>query len=786
MFRKGTPARPGRPLSKSAPKNPGALIRPVAPPGLPIHPLTSVIKAGTNLQRAAQRQERREAIRQAVPQAERPRPVVRPAAPPVRVMPGRPAPAPALKAARKVAPPAALPRPPAQISGTAAAIGTAAAAASVAKIAQKPAAQAAPAAMDLSVELNAFQSSLSDLQSRCAFGDVQSDMVEVDSLVRRIGELIESARQKGYRYQGGLEAEVYGVMSQWQGLHPQVETSLAQQSQTMQARLASVNPLVERLNSVLGNPLVAANHLRIAQSQVNSLLGEVGRISSDLQRTYAEVESRAYAANNRLTQVHWALDQMAAASFKLASGEDFVLAVTARWDQEGKDDPEGVLFLSNKRLIFEQKEKVATKKILFIVTASELVQKVIIDQALATIVSQKAENKGLFGHQDFLAVQFKEPRLGTVNFHLNGQDSDDWVELISRARSGELDNDRAGSGAGISAADLSLPVTQADILNLQSEVNALQDDVMLKDARAELARLENELSEVERQLSQVRAQGYVIEKDLEADLTVLSAQWSRVKGNAQTTLDYQAQLLGENMAGLQQQLARLVGLSGNLVAARPVYMQVKSAVASLQSQADAAGDTVLAQFDAYSDEVESLSAHLAWVDWMLAALATATFRLLASESGVAAVEALYLPPGGEPENGILFLTDQRLIWEDRVGKYEIKVEAALQTILNSQKEELAGEIPSQQLVLQFKSPAAVPEARFQLAQPVAEEWLKMIGRAKSGGYVQDRAVAVTDEELDRIRNAPQQCGNCGAAFTAPILRGQTEIACEYCGVVARI
>jgi DNA-directed RNA polymerase subunit RPC12/RpoP len=40
--------------------------------------------------------------------------------------------------------------------------------------------------------------------------------------------------------------------------------------------------------------------------------------------------------------------------------------------------------------------------------------------------------------------------------------------------------------------------------------------------------------------------------------------------------------------------------------------------------------------------------------------------------------------------------------------------------------------------------------------------------------------------LERIRNAPQQCTKCGAAITDPILRGQTEIPCEYCGNVMRI
>jgi hypothetical protein len=37
-----------------------------------------------------------------------------------------------------------------------------------------------------------------------------------------------------------------------------------------------------------------------------------------------------------------------------------------------------------------------------------------------------------------------------------------------------------------------------------------------------------------------------------------------------------------------------------------------------------------------------------------------------------------------------------------------------------------------------------------------------------------------------LSSVPQQCSKCGAAFSAPLLRGQTEIRCEYCGLVTRL
>ncbi len=644
---------------------------------------------------------------------------------------------------------------------------------------------AAAAHPTLSSEALSLQSSLSDLQDRSSFSRVSSSITSLDAELDQANQLLESARAKGYRYQSDLEKIAYAALGSWQSIRQQVMNALDQQSRLFQNRLLSVDPNVQRLNGVLSNPTSAAPLLRSTQSQVNTILNDLSAAESNLERNYSSIQEQARSLNNRLRNIHWALDQLAEAKFQLTNGEGLIQAVANRWDKEGKDDPEGVLYLTNRRLIFERKEKVATKKILFITTASELVQELLVDQPLAALTGLKAENKGLFGHQDFLLIEFSDRKLGSVAFHIDGQDSKDWVSLIERAKSGQIEADRVNASGGLSVQDLTRPLTTADIMAIQNEVNELQDEMMLKAARQELSQVENAIRSAERKLADLRARGYEIEKDLEADVTVLAAQWDRVKANSETTIDHQTGQLGSQMHSIQQMLAELVGMSANLAAARPNFMQLKSAIASAEAQADAAEATVLAQYDAYADEVETLDAHLDWVSWMLDALATASFKLLATESGVAATEAVFMHPNWEPENGILFLSDQRLLWEDRVDTYELKVNVPIQDVLEVKKE-ADEQTAVESLVFRFGPSGAVPQARFQLALPVGDDWIKMVGRARTGSYTHDRAVEISSDELNRIRNAPQQCSNCGAAFTAPILRGQTEIQCEYCGVVTRI
>lgn len=759
-------------------------VKPAAQKSTPItpqlRPVAPVIRRSTNLTRLEQRTIRRDEVRKVMDQVQsRPRPSVLPGLPPRKVMPNNQPPV-GIKISQSVArvTPQRAPTVPSAGQRVVTPVVTGLAALTALEINTN---RAHP---EIAAEVSSLQSDLSELKQLSSLNSIQSDMNNLDANITNISSLLESARSKGYRYQGDIDDSLTQVIYQWGSVRPQVANTITQKASMLQNSLVGLSPQVSRVNSLLSNPAPLKPLLQTLHSQVNSLLSEAQDTQRDIESNYDQVESQTLRLSSRLSQIHWALDQLAGARFSLQPGEDLIMAVANRWDKEGKEDPEGVLYLTTQRVIFERKEKVALKKVLFITTDSQLVQEVLIDQPISQIQSWNARNKGLFGHQDFAEVHFKDASLGKVSFHINGQEASYWAELFEKVRSGRIDDEKT-SGAGVSFSELSKPLTQADLVTMQNDVNELVEETMLGDIRSELATLENDVTTMERKLADMRAGGYVIERNLEAEVTILTAQWERVKSNAAKTLELQARLLSEQMTLLQENLTRLLGMFDNLQAARPLYLQMKSTMASAEAQADAAQATILTQYDDYADEVQALIAHMEWVNWMLEAINTASFRLFANESGVAATEAVWLSSSGEPENGILFLTDQRLLWEDRVGTYELKLQVPIQQVLDVKKESQEGN-EHEYLAFTFGSDAPYPLSRFQLALPVASDWLKMVGRARSGDYTQDRAVPLNQAELDRIKNAPQQCSKCGAAFTAPILRGQTEITCEYCGLVTRI
>jgi len=747
-------------------------------PSVPARRRTNRIKPGMSPRRDEQRVARRAGARKVAErlQTQRPRPKARPVSTPVKVMAKTPPP-PVNRGRLKPKPSRVSAASMRTTKTTTRRLAGAAAAASFLAL------KTSAAPDELSAELASLERSLKKIQSDADFEDITTDVSEVETLLQRVIELLESARDNGYRYQNDLEKLTYQAAGDWEKASPQVFQSIKRASRDMDRELKKLDSQVQRLNANIYSAKAAENHLRTTQTEANELLTKQADTARKIESKYSDIENQLYKLESRLTDIHWAIDQLDESQFNLQTSEDLIMAVPTRWDKEGKDDPEGILFLTNQNIIFERKEKVATKKVLFITTSSELVQEVLLEQSLSAVKSYHAESKGLFGHQDFLSIDFLEKQLGSVSFHLDGQDSKMWAELIKQVKSGAIENERMSGSAGVTLTDLTKPLTKADLMSMQAEVNSLQDEIMLKDVQGELTRLENQLGSLERQLTELRNRGYNLEKGLEVDIQILSTQWERIRQNTERTITLQTSLLSKQMEDIKADLARLMGMSANLGAARSPYLQMRSKIASLEAQADSAEVTVYTQYDEYADEVEAIEAHLEWVAWMQTALETASFRLLATENAIAAVESLFVHADWDPENGILFLTDQRLLWEDRVDAYELKIDLPLQEVLDVAQ---ITEGDREALQFSFGPAGPVPRAIFKLSQPVADDWLVMVGRARSGGYVQDQVVEVSADELDRIRNTPQQCSNCGAAFTAPILRGQHEIVCEYCGIVERI
>ncbi len=87
--------------------------------------------------------------------------------------------------------------------------------------------------------------------------------------------------------------------------------------------------------------------------------------------------------------------------------------------------------------------------------------------------------------------------------------------------------------------------------------------------------------------------------------------------------------------------------------------------------------------------------------------------------------------------------------------------------------------------IRFASGAPLEMAHLHIWQD-CETWQALLNRAKAREFDKDRAVAIDQAALDKVKAAPSQCPSCGGNISQVVLRGQDSIKCEFCGFVIRL
>ena len=213
---------------------------------------------------------------------------------------------------------------------------------------------------------------------------------------------------------------------------------------------------VARLDKEMGeverrvDGLSAGSSSAISQAEraTSSLERQISTAAGSVSSTYDSVLNELAAIDHRLNHVEWMLGQFeTAAEIELVETEAPLEAVEAEWHENGKEGPEGILFLTDQRLLFEQREEKSTKKLFGMVkTDSETIQRLRLDIPASSIDTVKASEEGGFlgmGKEDILELTCgADAPVARARFHIKGQESADWTALIKRVKSGEIDEDR--------------------------------------------------------------------------------------------------------------------------------------------------------------------------------------------------------------------------------------------------------------------------------------------------------------------------------------------------------
>jgi phage shock protein A len=301
----------------------------------------------------------------------------------------------------------------------------------------------AAASEEAQQEVNRIRSHFDRLGTEAQLSVVYSTIGNIDSQLTDLPFKIESLRDRGYVHSGQLEDKLEALDDRWDEVRPRVESALRNHVRRLDEALDEAERHVGKLRAT------NAASLKAADTAIDGLSDRVGSARRAVESLYDGLEDGLYQVESEIRQVTKMLDELdQSPEVRLRDTEGPLLAVETQWQQNDDGGPDGILFLTDQRLLFEQREEVVTKKVLGIFKAdSEKIQKLLLDVDIHEVESVSHKEEGGFlgmGKDDILELVFAASApVSRARFHLKGQDSADWAATIKRVETGGIDADRA-------------------------------------------------------------------------------------------------------------------------------------------------------------------------------------------------------------------------------------------------------------------------------------------------------------------------------------------------------
>ena len=345
---------------------------------------------------------------------------------------------------------------------------------------------------------------------------------------------------------------------------------------------------------------------------------------------------------------------------------------------------------------------------------------------------------------------------------------------------------------------------QSAIRSLDSKVDDLRTDSTLSEMRKETSALEQDIDGFAARLKAIRDYGYVFDREIEGRLEDFEQSWKEMKHTVSAEISRRARSLEENFKQVDANMRRISSYANRPSSAETHITRLENRIDDLEDSIEAAQDTIRSRYQPLKEDVSAVDTRLTYLEWVYEELNQATFKLLQSESMVMAAKVRWYHDGKADKKdpkGILFLSDQRLILE--IHEKEVKKKFLFVATESETTRKVAFECPvdyiektesfqqgflkgKDHLRIFFTAQGPYDKTQFHLLNSDNDEFCQTIRRIQSGDFLNNRTEEVSEDVLERVKNAPSECPSCGGIISQEILRGQDSITCEYCGYVIRL
>jgi len=307
----------------------------------------------------------------------------------------------------------------------------------------KPSATTISPAEQLKRDISSARSDFNTLIEKSKLSSIREEYSTLDTDIANLATRIQKVRDRKYVFKKIMESQALELQKQWTLKRGGIQSHITFESNTLGSQLRPLESRVAAL-SVGSTTQITVNAVK---NEIDSFETKISASERSCREMYSSINSEVDMVQAQLTQIEKTLDWGESASFGFLPGECLVNAVKAVWtrdEREDKGDPEGILFLTDQRLIFEQREEIATKKVLFITTERQKVQQIQFEVPVFSIAKINATKQGMFKNEDWIQMDFDSGCFArSAKLHLDGQDCNTWQQLITQVKNKELDGDRA-------------------------------------------------------------------------------------------------------------------------------------------------------------------------------------------------------------------------------------------------------------------------------------------------------------------------------------------------------
>jgi hypothetical protein len=274
------------------------------------------------------------------------------------------------------------------------------------------------------------------LAGELSLGDQLGELEELTNDISRLSTDLTELRTRGFRYGLGWEERIEALQSRWSSQSLDARRVLDDRAATLRSAGRQVEWALQR-----GQQEAAA--LSAIESQIAQLEQQVSRAEQDVRASYDSTRDEASALRHDLEKVLGLLDALDTAQFKLYPDEYGVAVCKAQWLDKG-EEPEGLLYLTDGRVVFEQKETKRTK-VLFFTKSSETVHRLLFEAPVGAIDLLEATDTGGvlgIGSKELLTLHFSTPPKNApadITLQLkSGARNEEWAALIRRVQTGQI------------------------------------------------------------------------------------------------------------------------------------------------------------------------------------------------------------------------------------------------------------------------------------------------------------------------------------------------------------